>query len=690
MNALPKTSSPSPLFASTFAVAVTLAVVWVWTGACLAGRLTLAYSYTSVATLPPWLEPFAAPTSCTLLLVVAGAMAPLFLFANGGGLSTESLKRVRGALIYQALACLPLLYTFAIGLVAPETSSSIWEVILFAGASGLFAREFSKRLVESEVAQGIKASGASSSSILVILIVIFTISWTIQANEYYRSFRLGFNDAGHFTQRIANTANGQGFLLESPVLPPFWDHFNPGLLFFVPVWSLISDARIMFALQSLAIGWSAWLILKIGKAYGLSDANSTLWGMGWLLFPVVGQINLAYTYGWHPIVFGVPFLLLAHLSVLRNRYAKGILYAIVASSFEEGVIVVIGCYGAAKALEAWFSSRVPVVSPGVENTVPGETPGPRAIRSLLGWGAVWLVATVSFVLVYKWSGLAEFQTARFARLGTSTWEVALSPFLKPSEFFSLLLRPRNLIFLAIWFLPGLVAKGWRVPWSWIAISLPMLVLVVWEHEPAQSITFQYTVTLIPLLLLGCMESQRAEIQKGGSAKDARGFSPSPLSTSSVGFITTAGVLSLFLGQFPWGVDSLLDVKLRTYSMEDEVNQRLPGGVDHAWITEKLRALPPVKETRILATGRIAMHLVGAKDLETVGQFGERRQSLGKLHGDLASPLLAYEILILDMREEFQQTAEQSRRVAEEALSLGFERTEQKYGFEFYRSPKQLP
>ena len=77
--------------------------------------------------------------------------------------------------------------------------------------------------------------------------------------------------------------------------------------------------------------------------------------------------------------------------------------------------------------------------------------------------------------------------------------------IKPTEFWGLLFRLRNAAFLSLFFAPFFVAGIRHSPWHVLAIALPLGVLLVWEHLPAQSIAFQYTACLFPVLFLGCIE-----------------------------------------------------------------------------------------------------------------------------------------------------------------------------------------
>jgi hypothetical protein len=78
--------------------------------------------------------------------------------------------------------------------------------------------------------------------------------------------------------------------------------------------------------------------------------------------------------------------------------------------------------------------------------------------------------------------------------------------------------------------------------------------------------------------------------------------------------------------------------------------------------------------------------LGAQDLETVGQFHERRELYRKLAPALESPLLRYDLIVLDPIEEFQQTREQTLDARREALSLGYRLVETPNGFDvLYRT-----
>jgi uncharacterized membrane protein len=251
--------------------------------------------------------------------------------------------------------------------------------------------------------------------------------------DYHANFLLGYNDFGHFALRIANTASGRGWLLESPVLPIFWDHFNPGLLMLVPVWSLAPCVETVFLVQAIALAVGALLVWAIAQRLNFGSIQATIWGAAWLAQPSLGQMNLAYTYGWHPISLAIPLLLAALWLLLSDRKGLSLASVLLAMSMEEGVIVVVSLFSLGCSVQCWFRRSETI---------------PRVLNlGFSQWLAGFILAALSFLLVYRFSGIAEFQTGRFVALGNSATEVLLSPILRPAAFWGQIFRWDKAAFL---------------------------------------------------------------------------------------------------------------------------------------------------------------------------------------------------------------------------------------------------
>ncbi len=186
---------------------------------------------------------------------------------------------------------------------------------------------------------------------------------------------------------------------------------------------------------------------KIGKAIGLSRISSLLWGLGWLLHPCISQMNLAYTYGWHPVNFALPFLLWALLSVIQGRNRVALLAAVLAMSFEENVIVLVSLWSFFRVVRITVSMRF-----NQDRLASTNSPFDGSLR-MVHWLTIFVVTAVGFVMVYQFSGLARFQTGRFAALGATPMEIILSPILKPERFWGEFLSYRSLVWIACLTLP---------------------------------------------------------------------------------------------------------------------------------------------------------------------------------------------------------------------------------------------
>jgi uncharacterized membrane protein len=474
--------------------------------------------------------------------------------------------------------------------------------------------------------------------------------WYYQAAAAYNDYLLGFNDFGHFGWRVASTWQGRGFLQETLSLPAFWDHFNPGLALLAPLWGLWPDARLFLLIQAVCLALPAPVVYGIARRVGAGPGAATAWAAAYLTFPAVGQLNLNYSYGWHPVSLALPALFGMLLALLHGRRIAALGMALLASSFQEDVLVILGCLAAAMACWAWLDRRRKL------RGSPGK-PGPLVLADQLPIG-VWLAAAAvlagAFVVVFRLAGFAEFQTSRFAQLGDSTWEVLLSPLLRPEAFWGTLLRARSAWFLLSLLAPlGLMPLG-RGRWFLLACVPPLAVLLAWGHPPATSIAFQYTTTLIPVLFLAAM---------AGAA--SRGAAARVLAASALS--------SLWIGAMPWSSPTLTDMIGQTYLAAGDsrvLEDRRAGSPGHAMLNQ-IVARVGTSESSVLATGRVAAHLLGVRRLDTVGQARGRWGAFQAEAGPGRSPIELFDWVVLDTMERFQQSGEELEFVAEEARRAGY-------------------
>ena len=296
--------------------------------------------------------------------------------------------------------------------------------------AGLTAAAVGEMAVALSVPSEVQKRVASIPWSLVVwgVAILLGIWWYLQSVDAYDNFLLGFNDFGHFGQRVANTWNGRGFLMETPSLPPFWDHFNPGLALLAPVWGLWPDPQLFMLIQAICLAVSAPIVYAIARQLGATGLEGAMWSIAFLVYPPLSQLNLSYTYGWHPVSLALPLLFLAFLFLLRGQRLASLLVALLACSFREDVVVIMGCLAAAMALQlGWVRWR------GEESAL-SETGVLADKFPIWAWATINLALIVSFVLIYEFSGLRQFQVSRFEKLGDTALEIFASPLLRPGVF----------------------------------------------------------------------------------------------------------------------------------------------------------------------------------------------------------------------------------------------------------------
>ncbi len=600
--------------------------------------------YATVGGKAPPLEPFLTSNAAWIFAAI-GALGWLVLVRNQIDRFAPAAVQATRLL---AVAALPSVLYCLRAAGWREIPPTYWEPLWIAAWTGA---SFFHATWRQEVGRQLSARWAMIGA--GILSLGAGGWWYGQSLFYYRHYQLGYNDFGHFLQRVANTAAGRGWLMESPALPPFWDHFNPGLLLLVPAWWAIPSVHLVFVLQATSLASGGILVQRMARAMGCTPLGSLAWSVAWLAQPAVGQMNLAYTYGWHPVSLALPLSMLAVLLLLKGHRWWAMVASVLAMTMQEDIIVVVACFCAVAGWAAWRQDK----------SLAGRWLG-IPVRA---WIAGAILCGASFLAVYRFSGLADFQTARFVALGDTPAQILLSPILRPTAFWGQLLRPVKLAYVLSLslpcFLPVLV-RGWRIV---VAAIPPLLVLLVWDHLPASSLAFQYATGLLPILWVAALWGARelTESQRGYSGR----FEPESTS-ASIGAAAAGLVLSLYVGQLPYSRPTLLDVRARTYGAGKDWS-RGPESAIGRWLDTHTAALRGSTDASVLATGRAAAHLVGIRELETIGQYFYRRDALALLDDRRGHPLRAYHWILIDRDDRLHQSPDQIDAVEREAIAEGF-------------------
>jgi uncharacterized membrane protein len=695
----PADGGPMATEAKVYVAAVASGIGWTWAVTLLAARQHLTGNYDVLSAGPPLWGNIGLSTPFLAVALAIGLIA-----AISSGHAVRSAGRfwaptVRWLMCSWLIPGLDLLRLS--GVAIPATFlEPLWLAAITGAAAGTAADVFVASAARKETDGSSLARKLEHFPwiVLVWLLAILCCGWWYyEGQQAYSNYLLGYNDFGHFGWRVANTWEGRGFLLETPSLPAFWDHFNPGLALLAPLWAIWPDPRLFLLIQAICLAAPAPLVHGIARRLGASPAAAAVWGAAYLTFPAVGQLNLNYSYGWHPVSVALPLLFLAIWAVLCRWRTVAFAAAILAGSFQEDIMAVLCCLALSLAFQAWMGRRRTSLSSSDSCRLPAD------VLPAWAWlGAAAIFAT-AFVVVFQVAAFSKFQSSRFPDLGSSTREILLSPILRPTVFWHAILRPRCGYFLLCLMVPlGLrsLLRGWPML---LATALPFGVLLAWIHPPATSIAFQYTTALIPVLFLaamvGCVaadDKERCNRRGPGTSPDETGagrtmFSQKPAASSSplwhaaVTALVAGATASVAFGSLPWSSQTLTDAIAKTYRDSNIAENRAVGSPGNAMLND-IVAKVRRPGSAVLATGRIAAHLLAVGRLDTVGQMCSRWKAFEKETGRGRSPIELFDWVVLDAKERFYQSPEELRFVINAAKRAGYRLVESGHGILVYSRP----
>jgi hypothetical protein len=652
-------------------MALGASLLWCWAALVVASRHHFVLAYEVFPEVAHGLSAFASSDATLVFAVVVGGLLLVLLYRS----ARERQRRWTSATAWiAASAVIPLLDVARTGW--PAIPLTCVEPLFLAWVTGLGAARAAGDAMSWPV---LTRPGVSRAARTVLLVLCGSLGvWYVaQSRAALADLLLGYNDFGHFALRIANTWAGRGWLVEHPGLPRFWDHFNPGLLALVPLWGWYPDVDLFFWVQGACLTIGSLFVYGIVRNLGGCPVAGLVWGAAYLVYPALTQQNLNFSYGWHPISVSIPFLMAMLWCLSAGRLRAAVVAAVVAASFQENVIFELALMTTVLGAARYFLAR------------RAEGPGHALCawaEQLPAWG--WFLAAAAwfglFLFVYQWSGFAGFQTERFGRLGQSPLEIALSPILRPAEFWGEFCCARSFVFLAALCVPlglGNLRRGWVFV---LVAAVPLSVLLAWDHLPAKSIAFQYPASLIPYLFVAALAGAAARgPSPGRGGEDRSGAAPGDpaLRARGVAVLLSCATASLALGLVPWSGPSRLEIVGATYPVVDDYSpfeQRRAGSAGNAFVRDWTAHAMSDTDSAVLATGRIAAHCLSCRRLETVGQFSRRRALWSAVAEDGRRGIELFDWILVDLRENFQQTVRETAAVVQEAERAGFERVDQQY------------
>lgn len=327
--------------------------------------------------------------------------------------------------------------------------------------------------------------------VLVGMLYVVGIFWgfSMQA-QAYRSMFLLYSDWGTYADGYLNLLKTGG--------PAWWNwlstgaHWNPfvNLVMTGAMW-IYPRAETVFAMNSIVIYSAVPLSYVLGRAGGLSRGISLFFAVAAFLNPSYSHMNLTLFYGFHPVNFIIPLLLLFFLFREKNsRLGMGIVFCLTLMVQETMMIFWVG-YGLYLLVRREWRIGLALI-----------------LFSSLGFVFLssWVLPRICGTNVYPLSFL-------FDTLGRTPAEIALSPIHKASVFWSTFFQWQNFAFLLTLMIPFFFCL-WVSPSMMIAM-VPLLAGIFMRSSiEVKSIMFQYgvetTTLFLALALLNVCRTMRKE------------------------------------------------------------------------------------------------------------------------------------------------------------------------------------
>ena len=258
---------------------------------------------------------------------------------------------------------------------------------------------------------------------------------------------LGWSDWGYFLEALRNTLHGKFFHVNGYYHGNFLGgRFCLGLAVLLPYVWLFNDAYSFFLMNSFILGSGGIIIYFLCRKLNFAQTESFIFGLLYFLIPGFFNMNMAMLYSFHEVYFTIPAVLLAFYFYHSSKYFWAIIFFLYSLTIQETVPILYIGFAAVFILQRKYK---------------------------LGT-VIFFISIIYFFTIYKvvfpWIGSLAVTSSmhRYAHLGNSMIEVALSPLMRPEAFWSSLLRPGTFYFAAALILPlGL-----------LALSRPLLLLAM--------------------------------------------------------------------------------------------------------------------------------------------------------------------------------------------------------------------
>lgn len=333
-----------------------------------------------------------------------------------------------------------------------------------------------------------------SSDTMIVLIgsaLYICLLGTFSILRHYSFITCGL-DLGVFMQSLWTTANAEGFLYNTiehqlhSSISQLGTHFQPILLFLVPIYKLFPKAETLLLLQVLSITMGGLILYKFAILI-LKDSKTALWiYMLYLFNPFIHGI---IRFDFHPVSLAIPFIFLTAYYIELKRYKKAFISSFFVLLVKEDAglaLISLGMFYLLKDMQLKFMNKIK----GVKK-IPVITKFNHSdlfFIYLILSGVLWIIISIFILMpVFREGNVTYlFLEERYGKFVLEDLELRLAYIF--------------LLGATTGFFPHLIVEN--IP----LYFLPLLENVLSSRRYQYIIGFQYPYMLAPLLLISAIYS----------------------------------------------------------------------------------------------------------------------------------------------------------------------------------------
>lgn len=317
--------------------------------------------------------------------------------------------------------------------------------------------------------------------IVLCFALLYSFYFSFASILRHLKFYSGKFDLGNMENTIWNTLNGNFFIFSNPdganELSRLSAHADFILLAFVPIYAVFPSVNVLLIAQTLIIALGGFFVYLISKSILKSEKLSVLFALSYYLNFYVQEQNI---FDFHSVSLATTFLLASFFFIFRKRFGVAILFLTLSALTKENVYLVTAIFGGYMYLMG---------------------------RKLLG-SAVFIASILVFVLLMtifipNARGGEHFALDYLSYLGSTPFEIILSPILKPEAFFGRVFSTDTLEYLKYTFMP-VGYLSFLAPQYLIFMIPEFFINILSDNPNLRSIQYHYGAVLVPFVYISAI------------------------------------------------------------------------------------------------------------------------------------------------------------------------------------------